>query len=296
MSFMDNRKCVQKLQKTTNEEELKELLSKLFNQVGFNTHLPYYNAGLNLWRIVDLPQRGNTVKDFGYPPAPESCRLGRCNKQNQQVFYASQNLGTCLSETKKLENGTQFRAGLWKTKDELRCLDTTQEENTNTKSAKVYKVMNMMFDYIGEEYYLQTSTTTDWVCNELNYEFSISGNPSWIHGIRYPSTLRSCDDKSFTNFALSKQSVDALGLELSEWYHFEVIESTDNSCVVRSIAEGSLSQEGISESNQLKWRENSSTAFITIPRDTKIKFNKEGSVWVSEQAFKGYSPYKECHW
>lgn len=296
LSFSEHRKTVQKLSKIQDEDEIRQLLTLLFNQNGFNLKVEKYKSGCHLWRVVDLQERGRVVADFGYPPKPEHCGLGRCNKAGQQVLYTSPNLGTCFSETKQLEIGAQVRAGFWEVKEDFFCFNISQSENQKSKSSKVYQALVNMYDNIGEEHYERTSVTTDWILNDLSKSLARSIPNTEIKAFRYPSTIRNEDDDQFTNFVFSKDFVDTTGIELVEWHHMEVTEVDSSSCVVRSISTGSLKKEDVSEEGQLVWRENPPGAQALIPPGMNVTFTFNGSEWVPDQPIEVINPFNKLNW
>ena len=168
MNFLEYRRKLQRLATITDKEKLVKLLNALVRQEGFKLQIEKYEPGARLWRIVDLPRRGIRAADFGYPPKPELCGLGRCNQAEQQVFYASPQLATCLSETKNLRVGTQKRAGTWIVKTPFWCFNIFNQSSSNSRSSKFYKKLEGLFSYIGDEHYQQTSIISDWILGEFS--------------------------------------------------------------------------------------------------------------------------------
>lgn len=192
--------------------------------------------------------------------------------------------------------GALVRAGVWETKIDWACLNVFEQDGTKSKSSKVYSALRTLYEHIGDEHYQQTSVATDWFFGGFPQDLPKSGPVSGLQAIRYPSTLRSDDHNLFDNFVFSKDFLDKQGLELVRWYHFEVMEKKDESCVVRSIATGSREKEGMSNDGQLIWKENPSTGHVLVPPGANVKFTFDGFFWVPDQPLEGFSPFIETNW
>ena len=296
LSFIEHRKAIQRLSRADDEAEVKRLLSSLWHQGGFEMNLERYNSGSKLWRVVDLPDQGRVVQDFSYPPKTEFCGIGRCNKAGQQVLYTSPNLGTCLSEMKGMAVGTQIRAGVWEAKSDFWCLNVSKHRNPVSKSGKLYRALQDLYDDIGDHHYLRTSVITDWFLGELSEYVSLNSELDGIQALRYPSTLRTTESDNFSNVVFHKNFVDSGGIKLSQWYHLEVSEAGETSCVVETKSLGFQSREGVSDDGNLVWSEGPRSSGAIIPPGATVKFTKNGENWIPDQPLETFSPSMSANW
>jgi len=265
--------------KNLNSTEVDNALDSLFKSE-YRINIPFLQSlgPQHLWRVVRIESKGEKVADFGYPPKPEYCSLGRCNRVQQQVFYGGVSLGTCINEIKDIQNGERIRVGQWRVNPGYTYFKTNLNSSDSLES-RIYSEITSLFAHEGSEFYEQTSSITNWLFNQDFGPFSLSG-------IGYPSTLKTKKGEYLTNFAFKKEFTDSGYMSLEAWYQYEVVEKRDGSYILREIFRGG-DKNGLSNLNDtLLWTETpDDKAFI--PPMTSVMFKWDGKFWVPDKELPG---------
>ena len=271
--------------RTADPNSIGSILDRLFKS-GTRVRIPVVEslAAQEMWRVVRLDSRGETVADFSYPPSPECCALARCNDSKQQVFYGGLSLGTCLNEIKDLQDGERVRVGLWRARQGLMYFDT-HLDSPNELEYAIFEKLASLFAHEGDRFYGQTSAVTNWV-------FDQDFGPLCASAIMYPTTLKTAIGENPANFAIRKDYIDAGNMSLFKWFQFEVLGRKESSYVIREVCSGDSELGLVKLDSKLSWT-NTPDGKVFIPPMTKVTFMWDGFAWCPDKELDGNSSIRE---
>lgn len=167
------------------------------------------------------------ISDVSYPQKKHVKEFSRLNRPDQNLFYASESIDSCLTEMlpfwfDTLETGDKITVtlGLWIVKSDIKLLIIPDTENLtplNTKVISELKLNDLEFwNYISQKF--KTSTRQD----KNIYEFtSAFGNSLWLNAEKEKMNAdgfiySSVQSENNINIALNPQMVDSEKIVLTE--------------------------------------------------------------------------------
>ncbi|MFS8181784.1 hypothetical protein ACMG4P_09520 [Pseudovibrio denitrificans] len=200
---------------------------------GIRLNARKFDAGYSVFRSVPWPELPLTQNKLSYPPT-QFARLGRCNAEGEQVFYASHHPSNTFAEQKDLKVGDRFAIGRWTIKqdvfvvligftehEEQSLIKPVHEKLHNSISKHAHARFRKYFKSKGPDYYPQTSSIARFLMRTrypgtLSAELEGNETPLAYASVEYPN-----NEILAVNFAIPKSFVD-IHMELTTAEYIEV--------------------------------------------------------------------------